>query len=185
MAQLEIAPKKKKNCQYCGQAIFVRNKLLMTEDDAKIEDWLVRLAQFGITKNDLKKTRQILSEQFGVLASINDTVWRILNNQVIARNSFHTIEIAYYEMARLASMEGKDPMPYCSHALQLQLNQLKSEGVKTVKIVGYGMRSDSSCEKCKLLHGETFDMEIALQDLPIPRLCENEFGCKCSYIGAD
>ena len=50
--------------------------------------------------------------------------------------------MAYYEMERLASIEGKDPKPYCAEALRTQLNELKHQGVKTVKIMGYGMRSD-------------------------------------------
>jgi len=145
--ELDIAPKRKKKCPLCGGFIFVRNGQLVTEDDANIEDWLVRLALFNITKADFDSNRQNLSKQFGSLASVNDTVWRLLNEQVMKRRSFHDIQMAYYEMARLASIEGKDPKPFCAEALITQLTELKSQGVRTVKVVGYGMRSDSSCKK--------------------------------------
>ncbi len=126
-----------------------------------------------------------LSKQFGKTASINDTIWKILNTQVTKRVSFHDVKMAYYEMARLVSIEGKDPKPYCAEALRTELLELKSLGVKTVTIEGYGMRSDSSCDKCKSLHGKKFDIETALQEMPIPTVCEDNFGCKCSYIAAD
>ena len=183
--ELDIVPKRKKKCPHCGGFIFVRNGRLITEDDANIEDWLVRLAQFRITKAEFDSNRQNLSKQFGSLASINDTVWRILNEEVLKRRSFHDVEMAYYEMARLASTEDKDPKPFCAEALRTQLTELKTQGVKIVKIVGYGMRNDSSCRKCRSLHGKKFDIEVALRELPIPTVCEDELGCKCSYVRAD
>jgi len=91
----------------------------------------------------------------------------------------------YYEMARLISEEGKDPKPYLSNALCIELQELKKGGAKTVRVVGCGMRGDdpSACNKCIALHGKKYDIDVALQTLPIPTLCENEEGlCRCSYI---
>lgn len=183
--ELDPAPKKKKACPHCGKFIFVRKRRLLTEDDAAIEDWLLRLALFNVTRKDFDTIREKLSNQFGVLASVNDTVWTILNEQVSKGRDLHTIRTAYYEMARLASLEGKDPKPYCTEALRTQLYELKSMGVKTVKIVGYGRRSDSSCSKCKSLHGKKLNIETALREMPIPTVCEDEFGCKCEYLRAE
>lgn len=183
--KLDSTPKRKKKCPHCGKYIFVRNGQLMTEDDASIEDWLVRLARFDITRVDFDVHRQQLSNQFGSLASVNDTIWRILNLQTSKIDSPHTVQTAYYEMARLVSLESRDPKPYIAEALRVQLKELESQGIRRVVVVGYGMRSDSSCPECKALHGREFDIDVAFQEMPIPTVCKNEFGCKCSYMSAE
>ena len=62
--ELDTVFKRKKKCPQCDKFIFVRNGQLMTEDEANIEDWLIGLAQFGITKKDFDSNRQALSKQF-------------------------------------------------------------------------------------------------------------------------
>jgi len=183
-ARLEQTPKRKKNCPNCGKPIFVRKGRLLTEDDAKIEEWLTYLAQFDITRRSFNKHRQRLSKQFGFLAPVNDTVWRILNLQVSRAQSFHAIQMAYREMARLASREGKDPKPYTTEALRTQLNELKSRGTKTVVIVNVGRRGDEphTCQKCRALYSKSMNIDTALATMPVPTVCESETGCRCSYI---
>lgn len=95
----------------------MRNGQLVTEEQATIMDWLVHLELFGITRKDFDKHRQELSKQFGGQASVNDTLWRILNTLVVdyAKDDA-ALEQVYREMAKLVSSEGKDPTQYLVEA---------------------------------------------------------------------
>lgn len=181
--ELAPTPKRKTRCPHCSNFIFVRAGRLLTEDEASIEDWLVRLAPFKISKDDFKNHRQQLSEQLGLTASVSDTIWQLLNIQVSNNYDSQTVQWAYGEMAQLASMEGKDPKPYQAEASRAQLNHLKSRGIKTVKIVG--VNDEFVCENCQSLHNKEIDVEIALRDMPIPTVCKNESGCRCFYGGIE
>ncbi len=114
---LPVKPTRKQECPHCGRCIFVRNGQLVTEEQATIMDWLVHLELFGITRKDFDKHRQELSKQFGGQASVNDTLWRILNTLVVdyAKDDA-ALEQVYREMAKLVSSEGKDPTQYLVEA---------------------------------------------------------------------
>jgi hypothetical protein len=181
---LDSAPSRKKKCPHCGEFIYVNRGVLLTEDDAKIEKWLIFLNQFGIIREDFDNYRKRLSKQFGSTTSVNDTVWGILNEFVSKSSDLHSIKMAYYEMARLAREEGKDTKPFITEALRIELKELKKQGVKTVRVVNCGNRGDdpSTCSKCKSLYGKKFDIDIAIRTLPIPTMCEEKLGCRCSYM---
>lgn len=104
-------------CPHCGNAILVRADRLVTEEDALIFDWLLRLERFGISRDGFDQTRRQLSEEFGRLAGVNDTVWRVLN-VLVAKHAGDAVilEGVYGEMANLVSGEGKDPTPYLLEA---------------------------------------------------------------------
>ena len=89
----------------------------MPSEHDHVYQWLDRLNRLGVTRTDFNHHREELSRQFGFTASVNDTVWRILNTLVIkyARDS-HLLEQIYREMAALVSQEGKDPSPYLEQA---------------------------------------------------------------------
>jgi len=95
----------------------VRNGQLVTEEQATILDWLGALESFGISRKDFDEHRSKLSKNFGFQASVNDTIWRILNNLIMtyARNEA-ALEQIYREMAKLVSSEGKDPTQYLVEA---------------------------------------------------------------------
>jgi len=110
-------PVRKQKCPQCDNYISVRNGELVTEEEANILDWLLRLEHFGISRRDFDKHRKELSQQFGQLASVNDTVWRIFNHLIeINYNDFVAQEQIYREMAALVSSEGKDPSEYLVQA---------------------------------------------------------------------
>jgi len=80
-------------------------------------NWLDRLSGFDVTRTDFNRHREELSRQFGSPASVNDTVWRILNSLVIKYVRDHyRLEHIYREMAALTSQEGKDPTQYLEKA---------------------------------------------------------------------
>jgi len=114
---LQTKPRRKQKCPHCGNLILVRAGQLVTEEEALISDWLIRLEGFGVSRKDFDKTQKQLSKQFGKPAGVNDTVWRVLNELVAkyARDAA-TLEQIYREMASLVSREGKDPTPYLLEA---------------------------------------------------------------------
>lgn len=114
---LQAKPTRKQECPYCNKFIFVRNGELVTDEQATILDWLGTLEYFGITRKYFDEQRRKLSKEFGAQASVNDTLWQILNNLIItyARNEV-ALEQIYREMAKLVSGEGKDPTQYLVEA---------------------------------------------------------------------
>lgn len=72
--ELSVKPIKTQECPHCGENIFVRSGGLVTEEEAKIMDWLVRLEFVGGNRQDFDKQRNELSKQFGTPASVNDTI---------------------------------------------------------------------------------------------------------------
>lgn len=101
---------RKKACPYCGKYIFVRSGKLVTEEQAQILDWLVKLEPYGVTKKQFEQERKNLSRQFGKTASIDDTVWRILNELSIeySNDPFNLEWIRRLQSSKLAQ-EGRDP----------------------------------------------------------------------------
>lgn len=114
---LQSRPSQKQECPHCGCFILIRNGELITEEQSSISDWMSNLAYLGITQKDFEEQRNELSKKFGVSASINDTIWRILNQLIVtyARNG-KALEQIYQEMAKLVSSEGKDPTQYLIEA---------------------------------------------------------------------
>jgi hypothetical protein len=181
--ELDNPPRRKRNCPNCGKPIYVRKGQLVTEEDSYIRDEIVRLESFGINRQAFDEHRKILTKKFGSTATPNDTFWHIFNTQLIENRDSHNQMMIYYEMARLVYKENRDPTPYIKQALIINLNVLKAQGVKWVRIAGYGMQPDNiSCPNCQSLHGKKFPIDIAIKEMPIPTLCSNEMGCKCSYI---
>lgn len=110
-------PVRKQKCPQCDNYILVRNGELVTEEEANILDWLLRLEHFGVSRRDFDKHRKELSQQFGQLADVNDTVWRILNHLIeVKYKDFVAQEQIYREMAAFVSNEGKDPTEYLIQA---------------------------------------------------------------------
>jgi hypothetical protein len=179
---LDVKPSRKKKCPNCGEYIYVRKGKLVTEEDAKIGDWLERVSHFRITKKTFLEHRESLSKQFKQEASINDTAWRILNLLIRENKSHFDIKLIYLEMAHIVSLEGKNPKPYLAEAAKQELLELKAEGAKKVKIST--LNDYSTCKACSKLEGKVYTIDQALFSLPIPNLCENVSGCRCSYSSA-
>ena len=153
----------------------------MTEEEAHIRDELVRLEKYGITRKDFDKAREALARQWGRTASVNDTFWKLYNEWLGKNRTLDWSITLYYEMGRLASMEGKDWRPYVRQALTIHLNQLRKVGAKTVRIDN-GTNDSNSCRGCKSLKGKQVSIDTALKEMPIPTLCESDFPCRCNYF---
>ncbi len=179
---LDPPPKRKKNCPNCSNFIYVRNRKLLTEFDALKQDWLLYLSPINVSSGDFDHAKAQLTHQFGHVPGFYDVVWRILNDIITPRRSSADIEIAYREMARVASFEQKDPRPYLAQALTTSLQAMKKRGIKRVIIYSYGGEPDfSTCEACRSLHGKELFIDEALVTLPIPNMCTHDTGCRCEY----
>jgi hypothetical protein len=196
----EKAPTRKKKCPECQQYIFVRFGQLCTEEEKEIFDWLSHYwiyAELGITRDLFDKTRQQLSREFGCVASVQDTKWRILNQISTPEKSFTYRKFAYQAMAKILEEEGKSADHVLSEAHKMEVlegklyNEIRAESLhqellavkesSVTTIVKVMTANDEHvCEECRKLSQKTFTLDEALKTLPIPRLCTS-IKCRCIY----
>jgi competence CoiA-like predicted nuclease len=161
---LDPIPKRKKACPKCGQVIMIRQGELITEENAYISDWLIHL---HIDRVKFDEYRKQLSEKFKNQASINDTFWEILNRTA-----------DYMNMARLARIEKKDPVPYIRAGQKTELEEYKAQGVKLVIVMG--MNDNFVCDKCKELANKKVSVDKLLNQIPADN-CTCVIGCRCFF----
>ncbi len=179
LVELEQQPSRQKKCPDCGNLIFVRKGILITKEEAEIHDVLKRLEQFGISKEQFTKHNQELTKQSDQQASVNDTVWRILNELVVEKQSYFEKKQIYFEMARFSRMEGRDTKPYIVEVARMELLDIMESGLEKVQMTN--VNDDQVCEACRAVQGKTFTISEALSDMPIPNLCQND-ECRCWYV---
>lgn len=172
---LDPKPKRKKNCPHCNGTIYVSKGKLLTEEGKFIDVWVNRLDEHGVTPGQFQIERQRLSKQFGFQASLNDTVWRILNTLVTK-----DAEKAYDLMATLAREENKIPTPYLAESAKHRLLNYKKDGMKKVTV--RTCNDDFVCPSCRAIEGKVFSIDQALRDMPIPHMCTSDYGCRCFYL---
>jgi len=180
--KLAKIPKRKKKCPNCENYIFVSKGKLYTKEEKDIRDWLIRVEHLGISRKVFNKAREELSSQFGFIASINDTAWRILNSINTPNKSYEDRKQIYLAMSYILSLEDKSTKEIMAKAHQMDLLRFKDEGFTKVRIHTYGGQYDDSvCDECKRLSKMVFDIDKALDTMPIPNRCENK-DCRCSYF---
>jgi hypothetical protein len=169
-----------KKCPYCENYIYVRKGELLTKEDLNIAIWLSQLEQYGITRKEYDRHNKDLSKQFGSHASVNDTVWRILNSLITKEKDHSILMIIYLKMADLAVEEGKNPKSYLTKATKQQLLKHKTNRyIKKVKVTTEN--DDLVCKECRALKNKVFTIDEALSKMPIPNVCQNIF-CRCRYF---
>lgn len=179
--KLEKIPSRKKKCPECEKYIFVRFGKLYTEDEKDIFDWLnhYNVQELDISRDDFNKTRQKLSKEFGFVASVNDTAWRLLNTINTPDTSYQYRKQIYMAMHHILMLEKKKTRHIEIKINKMELLDLKKAGIKHVKI--YTCNDDHVCGQCNNLSGKVFDIEKVLKEMPIPNKCENE-QCRCWYV---
>jgi hypothetical protein len=178
---LDVIPKRKKKCPKCDKDIFISQGKLYTKEEKEIRDWLSREQGLGITRKMFNEEREKLSEQFGSIASINDTAWRILNIINTPSKSYQDRKFIYMAMEHILSIENKDTKSMRVEVNRMELLHIKDEGFKKVKICTYGgLIDDFVCDECERLSKMVFTIDEALKTMPIPNRCKNE-RCRCSY----
>jgi len=189
--KLEKPPKRKSKCPHCGELIFVRSKLLVSEDRALELDAIVRLDMFDITEIEFLKFRKKLSRRFGKLASIADTKWAIYNDMLtrsMKTSDFQTMKMLYFAMAG-QTREEKKPN-YKNLLVQSQKMELyeykKSDYVKKVRT--QTVNDMHVCQKCSDYAEVEHKLEDVLKnDTFVASICESighdgmDGYCRCWY----
>ena len=196
---LNPIPKRKKKCPECGNNIFVRWEMLYTEDEIYVKDWLdhYNAQKLGITKEIFNKTRESLSEEFGFLASVKDSLWRLLNRINSPEKSFDDRRIIYLLMGDILTSQGKNADKVLSQAHEMEIldgQEKNSASAKAFKKDLLEMKESGSnmlvkictakdgfvCDECDRLSKMTFTIEEVLETMPIPHKCTNA-KCRCWY----
>jgi hypothetical protein len=175
----------KMDCPNCGGVIAVRSGKLFTEDEVNVRDSLDKcnrsIYDYEITRDKFNQTREKLSQEFGCVASVNDTLWRILNSINTPDKSYQDRKFIYFVMAEILEKEAKSTKEIMTQARKMELLDIKSMGFKKVKIQVYGgVIDDYVCDECKKLNNKVLTIDEALKTMPIPNRCKNE-QCRCSY----
>lgn len=178
---LAKTPTRKTTCPSCGNTIYVRQKKLLTEERVQLLDWSMRLQSLGISQSKLSKQLAATRERLGPRATVNDAVWEALNLLVIEQKDPQDRSQVYWEMAQLAESEDKNPRPYLEESSRQQLLGIAESGV--ISMVQIRTAHDEAvCHNCRNLSGVTYTIQQALEELPVPRQCTNERGCRCWYV---
>jgi hypothetical protein len=134
--------------------------------------------------------RKKLSKQFGSEASVNDTIWGIMNDLTSKNKRNPTnLEKIYLLMGDFVEEEGKDPSPYVQQAMKWKEHNIKQELLKTQKIMGKNSKvaihtcnDDIVCSACRASAKRTYTCDKFLKEMPIPRNCTNSHGCRCWIV---
>jgi hypothetical protein len=193
--ELDKKPTRKKKCPNCSEFIFVWKGDIYTEKqvkDLKMKNkWLRMLERFGATEAMFSQVGKNLSKRFGFEASVNDTIWGVMNTLTGKQEDLIDMVQLYLHMADFVEAEGKDPEPYIKQAMEIKEQSVKLEvlGIKKdigpikMKITVNTCNDQYVCEDCEKISREEYEIDDFLKKLPIPNNCSNPRGCRC-WVGA-
>ena len=98
--------------------------------------------------------------------------------QAAKRNDWQRMESIYREQASILRKERRDAFQPLKEAMRCSLMQAKSQGVKRATIST--SRDDRTCPICSKLEGQSFSIDEALEKMPLPAKCEEDY-CRCAY----
>ena len=187
--KLEKKPTRKKKCPHCSEFIMVRRGELYTEKQVEEMEfknrWLSWLERYGASEKMFTRERKRLSKQFGFTASVNDTIWGMMNDLTSKnqRNPYN-LEKIYLLMGRYVEEEGKDPSPHVQEAMKWKEYRIKQEVLENKKFtnlrVAPGHLNDEFvCDECRKVSKRTYSYKEFLKTMPIPKNCTNSHGCRC------
>ncbi len=168
----EPPPARRKRCRDCQETIFT-----WTDHESR--------RRFLVTREHHSRIRQ---EEW-------DAEWKALNSQVIEGSragDWHRVKTAHFRQALMLFQKGRDHQRLAAESRKSELRyyqafpSYQSLGVTQITLL---TAEQESCEECGSLHGKVFEIEQALDVMPIPvRTCrtwaeKNEHGgwCRCSY----
>ena len=181
-------PSRRRKCRDCGEVIHARTdrknrrKYLLTAEQA---------VQRDEEEAERKAAEQAEAER--LRRKEWDAQWKALNLQVIEASragDWHAIQMAHFQQALMLFDRGRDHRDLARASRKAELQQYKERykemGVRRVKIMTTG---SASCARCAPLEGQSFTIEEALDQMPIPHddcqtwRGENPYGgwCRCLY----
>jgi hypothetical protein len=190
--ELEKKPTRRKKCPHCSEYIYVRGGELLTEKQTKERDllkrWLSPLERYGASEKMFEEERKRLSSQFGFEAPVSDTLWRLMNALIPKQKDCLDLERLYLLMADFVREEGKEPEPYVRQAMEIKEAAIKQEVLRlerelgelfTVRVSVSTCNDEHVCRACREASEHTYEISEFLENMPIPRDCENPRGCRC------
>ena len=168
----EPPPTRRKRCRDCKETIYT-----WTDQETRRKYLLTRQEHVRISQREW------------------DAEWKALNAEVIDGNrtgDWHTVQMAYFQQALMLFKKGRDHRELAAESRKSELRYYRAlevyreMGVTKIEIV---TAEEAACEECRPLHGRAFEIDQALELMPIPvPTCrtweeENEHGgwCRCLY----
>jgi len=188
---LEKIPKRKSPCPNCRNIIFIRNKKMVTERKAIMQDFIKSNEYYGANELEYLQLENDLKNKSGFDPNSNDVVWSYYNN-LILRNmkseNYSNLKMLYYSMALMLNQEKKEFFNLLQESRKMELMEYKKHDfIKKVKISTAG--KGNACDICMLQDNATYTLEEALEKMPIPNkdcahiLYDEKRGfCRCIYI---
>ena len=149
----------------------------------------IRDRRYGASEKMFASERKRLSKQFGFTASVNDTIWGMMNDLTSKnRRNPYNLEKIYLLMGRYVEEEGKDPSPHVQEAMKWKEYSIKQKLLETKKFMGKhykikvapGHRNDEFvCDECRKVAKSTYTYDEFIREMPIPRNCTSPHGCRC------
>lgn len=188
---LEKIPKRKSPCPNCQNIIFIRNKKMVTERKAVMQDFIKNNEYYGANDLEYSQIENDLRNKFGFEPKPNDVVWSYYNNLIlrnIKSKNYSNLKMLYYSMAIMLNQEKKEFFNLLQESRKMELMEYKKHGfIKKVKISTAG--KGNACDICMLQDNATYTIEEALKKMPIPNkncthtLYDEKRGfCRCMYI---
>lgn len=195
-------PSRKTRCPSCQNDIYVLSGRLFTKK-AKDEQSIIKKYWSPFRPLSLNReesaswqmdfmayfdlTRRQLNDQFGFEASVNDTLWRMLNEAVAKESDPAALGRYYAGMASIVADEGKDPSQYLTLAGEFNARRLlvevRSFGDWVPKVRLQTANDQYVCSNCASWAEKALTVDEALRVLSEHR-CESLRGCRCGISAA-
>lgn len=186
----------KKKCSHCKKTMYVRyktierergtgnlilsDKILATEEDAWVHDWMIDLFELGYSKKKFDKRKIDYTKKLGVMLSNRDAVWSILNelqDSYAKKSDLSKVQTVQFFMAKFLKEEKKDPFILLREQGKMRLLQLQRDNCRQVKICISRRKDDPvPCDICLTLENKIYSIDHALDELPLPpKECKNKY----------
>jgi len=178
---LDPSPKRKKKCLSCGEYICVRqdpydrSKIHYVNEDTAL--CLDMLRDLQISEKSYTDARNNAPDN----RSLGDIIWSLVTTKKKAaaeRSDWDTIADIAYSQSKYYRFAGKDYFPLLQESVAARLRAAMKTGVTHVQIIT--SRDDRVCEKCKVLDGKEYTLKEALEIMPLPVACDDDW-CRCVY----
>lgn len=94
------------------------------------------------------------------------------------RSDWQRMESIYCEQASILRKEKRNAFQPLKEAMRCSLMHEKSQGIKRVTIMT--SKDDRTCPICSKLEGQSFSIGEALEKMPLPVKCQEDY-CRCVY----
>ena len=195
-------PKKKRKCPVCKNPLYIRKippgdekKLVTKENAEKIDKEWKEIYYFNFHRSNFKlfgvsdKYFDDYIRDYKAKAKHNpnnqDIIWALYNETAIKLSDYIALRNIYLEMASFLNSEGRNAHHILQQSAKMELMDYKKNEIEKVEVLGTG----SSCPICAPYNGKIYDINEALEKMPIPvKGCQMEVYsdkvgfCRCRYV---